>query len=189
MRSSSLYDRHSEDILAGDSSSTASDRLERASTGEPAALAELFDTHASNVYRVAYAILLSADDADDVVQDVFIGLPEALQHYKEQGTFSAWLRIVTARTALMRRRKMQRQAKPLAESPQHPDPSSALVERLTLERALAALPIDLRTVFVLKAIEGYSHEEISRRLGIRRGTAEVRLFRAIRRLRDLLKTV
>jgi DNA-directed RNA polymerase specialized sigma24 family protein len=44
------------------------------------------------------------DDADDVVQGVFVGLTLALRGYEERGTFAAWLRGVTVRTALSRRR-------------------------------------------------------------------------------------
>jgi RNA polymerase sigma-70 factor (ECF subfamily) len=59
--------------------------------------------------------------------------------------------------------------------------------REALERALATLPDALRSVFVLKEVEGYSHSEIADLLGIRRGTSEVRLLRAIRRLRQELE--
>jgi RNA polymerase sigma-70 factor (ECF subfamily) len=65
-----------------------------------------------------------------------------------------------------------------------PDP---LIERLTLEGALAALPQSLRDVFVLYHVEHFSHAEIADLLGIRRGTAEVRLHRAVKRLRALLE--
>ena len=58
--------------------------------------------------------------------------------------------------------------------------------RLILNEAIAALPDELRAVFVLREIEGYSHAEIGEILGIRRGTSEVRLFRAIRMLRRAL---
>ena len=51
---------------------------------------------------------------------------------------------------------------------------------------LLALPDDLRVVFMLRDIEGYTHAEIAALLGIRTGTAEVRLHRARRKLRALL---
>jgi RNA polymerase sigma-70 factor (ECF subfamily) len=62
-----------------------------------------------------------------------------------------------------------------------------LIERITLEAALAALPQSLRDVFLLYHVEHFSHTEIADLLGIRRGTAEVRLHRAVRRLRTLLE--
>ncbi len=64
--------------------------------------------------------------------------------------------------------------------------SNFLLDRMAIATALAALPDDLRVVFMLSDIEGFSHAEIGKLLGIRRGTSEVRLHRARRRLRALL---
>ena len=164
--------------------------LELVARGDPGALARVFTDHARDVYRVAYGITLSADDADDVVQDVFIGLPEALRHYDERGRFSAWLRMVAARTALMRRRAGMQVNSALNQATSGGrNPEEILADRLSLETALRVLPEDARAVFVLKVIEGYTHDEISAQLGIRRGTSEVRLFRAIRRIREMLAPV
>jgi RNA polymerase sigma-70 factor (ECF subfamily) len=49
------------------------------------------------------------------------------------------------------------------------------------------LPEDQRVVVVLKAIEGYSHDEIAELLGIRRNSSEVRFHRALQRLRKVLE--
>jgi RNA polymerase sigma-70 factor (ECF subfamily) len=61
------------------------------------------------------------------------------------------------------------------------------IDRLAIVAAMSALPNDLRVVFVLSDMEGYSHAEIGRMLGIRAGTSQVRLYRARRRLRALLE--
>jgi RNA polymerase sigma-70 factor (ECF subfamily) len=65
-------------------------------------------------------------------------------------------------------------------------PSEPVIERIALEQAIATLPLSLRQVFVLFEIERYTHAEIAALLEIRRGTSEVRLYRAIRRLRTCL---
>jgi RNA polymerase sigma-70 factor (ECF subfamily) len=142
------------------------------------------------VHRIATRLTLSADEADDVVQEVFVGLPEALRRYSEQNTFEPWLRVLTVRVALMRMRAARTRAAvsdaagraTLVEL--NADPHS---DRLSLATALARLDEDYRVVFVLKVVEGYSHDEIAAQLGIRRGTSEVRLYRAIRQLRTLLR--
>ena len=56
-----------------------------------------------------------------------------------------------------------------------------------LERALLALPDGLRVVFVLKQVEGYSHDEIGATLGISAGASRVRLARALDALRRALR--
>lgn len=126
------------------------------------------------------------DDAEDVLQDVFLGLPEALRSYAARGSFAAWLYRVAARTALMRlRATCRRRETRLFESRAAPS-GAGVVERLTIEAALSSLPESLRIVFVLREIEGYSHAEIGAMLGIREGASKVRLHRARRALRGFL---
>jgi RNA polymerase sigma-70 factor (ECF subfamily) len=169
------------------SDETASPRsIARAAAGDPEALGALFRAHGDMVFRLAYRLTGSADDAEDVLQDVFVGLSEALRSYRERGSFAAWLRRVTASTALMRIRRSRRREEHTLDRGTH-DPEEDTIIRLALERALAALPDTARVVFVLKVVEGFSHAEIAALLGIRRGTSEVRLFRAIRHLQSLLR--
>src|SRR5688500_4919658 len=152
----------------------------RLQAGDRGALDELFRRHAAPLLRLAHALV--DDDAEDVVQDVFVGLALALRGYEERGAFGAWLRGVTVRTALARRRQRARRRETAlqAELPTADarDPSNDIA----LREALRALPETLRQVAVLKLVAGYSHAEIGSLLDIRPGTSEVRLFRAIRRL-------
>ncbi len=165
------------------------DLLARIRAGEPEGLSQLYERHADDVYRVALRLTGSSADAYDITHDVFVGLPEALQRYSERAAFGAWLRKVTARTALMRLRAQRRRREValsalggLALS----TGSDPAIDRVSLERAIARLPEQLRAVYVLREIEGFSYDEIADMLGIRRNTAEVRLHRARRRLRALL---
>jgi RNA polymerase sigma factor (sigma-70 family) len=158
--------------------------------GDPDALSRVYGLFAEMVYGVAYRLTYSSADAYDVTQEVFIGLPEALRHYEERGKFAAWLRKITARRALQILRDRKRRQELDLEflrgfrSRHHADP---VIERLTVERALARLSHDLRAVYVLCEIEGLSHDEAAATLGIRRNTSEVRLYRARRRLLELLE--
>lgn len=164
--------------------------LARVAGGESSALRLVVEHHSGMVFAVAARILGSDDEAEDVVQDVFIGLPEALARYVDRGSFEAWLKRLAARVALMRLRRTRRRHV-LLEAFHHTAAPNARThdsaQRLDLEHAIATLPDSLRVVFVLKEIVGYSHAEIAGLLGIQRGTSEVRLFRAIRTLRARLK--
>src|SRR5437773_10141551 len=82
--------------------------IAEARAGGPEALAALYLEHGAALFRLAYRLTGSREDAEDVVHDVFVGLPEALERYEERGRLGAWLRRVTARVALMRQRKWQR---------------------------------------------------------------------------------
>lgn len=165
--------------------------VQRVRRGEPEAVAALFDKYGESVYRLAYRVLGTREDAEDTVQDVFSGLSSALARYEEHGTFGAWLNRVTARTALMRLRAERRRD---AVAPRDSSDLAAgaashgdIALRMTLEAAQARLPDRLRVVFVLRMIEGYSHDEIANTLRISVSASKVRLHRAVQQLQQALR--
>jgi RNA polymerase sigma factor (sigma-70 family) len=90
------------------------------------------------------------------------------------------MRLRTAR----RRREVALPALRSLPARSHQD---AVVDRLTLEKALDELSADLRSVVVLREVEGLSYQEIADLLGINKSAVAVRLHRARRRLRDILR--
>jgi RNA polymerase sigma-70 factor (ECF subfamily) len=153
--------------------------VEQIRAGSTEALGIVYDRYAAQVYRVAYRLTASRQDAEDVVQDVFVGLPRALRAYREQGRFEAWLKRVAARTALMKNRSQRRRMEEPVESAAHsgviaPD----VISRMTVQRALQSMPDSLRSVWVLKEIEGFTHGEIAELLDISGAASAVRLSRA-----------
>lgn len=167
------------------------DLAARARAGSADALAELYGRFARPLTAVAFHLTRSAADAEDVLHDVFVGLPEALRHYDERGALESWLKRVTARVALSRLRAARRRRE-VAIDAAPPDaalgaPAERGVDDLAaVQRALDRLPEALRTVFVLREVEGYSHAEIAAMLAISPRASEVRLHRAIRALRAQL---
>lgn len=151
--------------------------------GHTHALGELYRLHSPALYRVAYRLTGSREDAEDVLHDVFVGLPEALEHYEERGRLDAWLRRLTARRALMKLRAQRRQ---VALESEHDAGQMPRERDHDLQAAVNALPVPLRSVVVLKEIEGYSHAETAEMLGISVVTSRVRLMRAMSRLRRML---
>lgn len=143
---------------------------------------------APSLLTVAYRITASMEDSEDVVHDVFLGLPEALAHYQDSGRFEAWLTKVTVRAALMHRRRTERFAgdpAPLATlSTEQLERDPVVADRI--QQALTQLTTPLRHVFVLRLVHEYAHAEIAGLLGISERTSEVRLHRALRKLRHLL---
>ncbi|MDX1674762.1 MAG: sigma-70 family RNA polymerase sigma factor, partial [Longimicrobiales bacterium] len=146
--------------------------------------------YADDVYQVALRITASRADAEDVTQNVFAGLPEALSAYGGTGELGAWIRRVATRGALLLLRQNRRQQRYEREAERHApksEPPDAVEARLTLEWVLGRMPEDWRVVYVLKEMEGHSHEEIADLLGISVGASTVRLHRARRFLRDRLE--
>jgi RNA polymerase sigma-70 factor (ECF subfamily) len=166
--------------------------LDSARSGDPAAITEFYEHFGDTVYRVAYRLLGSSADAEDVVQDVFLGLPEALKTFAARGSLEGWLKRVTTRTALMmlRKQRIRRESSldEMSEIPGATNPGNP-VDRVALERALKKLPLKLRSAFVLKEVEGYTHAEIGEILGISVTASKIQLYRARKRLRQDLEVV
>ena len=155
---------------------------------DPQSLGALYDTYAIQLFRLAYRLLGTREDAEDAVHDVFVGLPEALEHYEERGRLDAWLRRVTVRVALMRLRSHERRREiSLHSAADVPSPTGLTPDQIELQAAVNALPRSLRSVLVLKEMEGYSHAEIAALLGISAVTSRVRLYRAIRSVREQME--
>jgi RNA polymerase sigma-70 factor (ECF subfamily) len=174
----------SQPIPATIDTGTGDSLISRTIAGDMDALSALYRQHAADMLGVAYRLLGSRSDAEDVIQELFSTLAGALGDYREAGRFGGWLRQRTVRLALMRLRSGRRRREwSLDESIPAIDPADGMLLRDALNR----LESDDRTIIMLKAIEGYSHPEIADLLGIKRGTAEVRLHRAMERLRALVK--
>ncbi len=163
--------------------------IERLRARSPSALAEAYDRYHAMVYQTAFRIAGCPAEANDIVQEVFLRLTESVQRYSGRGSFTGWLRKVSLRAALMKSRAKRRRAEisldhaPLAMTRKRPPTP---VDAIALEQALATLSPSLRRVFLLKVVEGYSHDEIAASLGIKRGTSEVRLHRARQSLQQQL---
>jgi RNA polymerase sigma factor (sigma-70 family) len=151
---------------------------------DPNLIAELYGRYADALLATAYRLLMSTADAEDVVHDLFVGLPEALRHYEERGSMESWLKRIVVRLALSRIRA-RRYHRPSTVVEPAVAPGDA-VSRITIARALAELSPSLRAVLVLKEIEGFSHREIAAMLDISTAASEVRLHRALRQMRDAL---
>ena len=153
----------------------------------PEAIGLLYDEYGRGLFALAYRLMGTREDAEDVVHDVFVGLPAALTRYDERGALPAWLRRITVRVALMRQRSRERRHETgLDDAADFPTPCRMSADQLEVRTAIAELPPALRNVLVLKEIEGYSHAEIAQQLGITAVTSRVRLMRALTRLRKRL---
>jgi RNA polymerase sigma-70 factor (ECF subfamily) len=166
--------------------------LRRARAGEWDARDALFDRFGKVVFDTAYRLTKNRDDAQDVVQEVFLGLPGALRSYEGRGSFEGWLRRVAARRALMllRSRRQKREVSIDIETAPRVGgavPPDRVEDRVAIEEGIASLKDGQRIVFVLKEIEGYSHREIAKLLSITVLASRSRYHRALKRLREFLE--
>jgi len=163
-----------------------------AQRGDDHAFAELVRRHERRAYAVARAIVVSHEDAEDAVQEGFLHAYRALDRFRSDQPFGAWLNRIVSNAALdlVRRRKV-RDADELPDSVALPfrDPGEADELRRRLSGALVDLPDRQRAVIVLHDVEGFTHGEIGAMLGIPEGTARSDLHHARAALRRMLKDV
>ena len=142
----------------------------------------LISANENRLYRAALAILGSAAEAEDAVQDAFLKYLEKRPRLPGPEDAARWLMRVTVNGCKDRLRSAYRRSSiPLTEEYPTPGPE----ERQELEELFRLPPRD-RTVIHLYYYEGYSTGEIARMLHLREGTVRSRLSRARAQLRTLL---
>ncbi len=160
-----------------------------AQAGDSKAFAGLVQRHQRRAYAVARSIVLTHDDAEDAVQEGFLHAWKALERFRPEQAFGAWLHRIVANASLdIARRKKVRDADELSEAVSSPfhDPAVRAELRSRLGQAMSQLPERQRSVLVLHDVEGYRHSEIGQTLGIPEGTARSDLHHARAALRRLL---
>jgi len=161
-------------------------------TDEEAEFTALVRRQSSFVFRVAYAVLLNAHDAEDTVQEVFLKLYRN-SGWRDAKNEAAFLARVAWRVAVDRRRSAK-PTEPIADSTldppsAQPGPEEMLVEasqHALIHALIDALPEDLRLPLVLSAADDLNSREIGAILRIPEGTVRTRLHRARQILRQRL---
>jgi RNA polymerase sigma-70 factor (ECF subfamily) len=172
--------------------------------GETAAR-ELMGRYNQRLYRMAWSVLKNAGDAEEAVQDAWLKAFTTTAVFDGRAAYGSWLGRIVINEALERRRTAARRSELFAQegvaamddyrsrraaapvthgSPEENVARAQFARRL--ETAIAQIPDSLRTVFVLRDIEGLSIEETSVILDAPAATVKTRLLRARKRLQELL---
>jgi len=153
----------------------------------------------TKVYSLAYRLLNSVEDAEDVAQDTFSQAFKGLGSFRGTSKFYTWLFRITYNLAISQRRKrkpalsLNSQTDSQGEITLPSDDASPMKNmedeegKTLMEKALGLLSLDHRAGLVLKEIEGFSYEEIALSLGVPVGTVRSRLHRARLELRAILE--
>lgn len=162
------------------------------STGVDAEFTALVERQSRFAFRVAYAVLLNAADAEDAVQETFLKLYRSGE-WREARNERAYLARVAWRAAVDRRRALGRPEDGCDAMPERaaaeadPEEQAVMADRAARVHAMIdALPEELRVPLVLAANEEMNSREIGEALGIPEGTVRTRLQRARQVLRRKL---
>ena len=145
---------------------------------------ERLGDHLDRLYRAAWALSGSREDAEDLVQETYarvLSRPRLLRNEDDLGYLLRALRNTFLNERRTRSRRLRPEPLPdqvdLVADPRAVQPHAALEAR-ELYGAIAALPDDFRDVLVAVDVTGLSYKEAARSLRIREGTVMSRLFRA-----------
>jgi RNA polymerase sigma-70 factor, ECF subfamily len=174
-----------ETVLAEDETAALVGRARR---GDREAFDALVRAFLRPAYSIALGIVRREADAEDVAQDALLLAFERLDSCREPARFGAWLFTIARNQARnwLERRKLR--DVPTADSGSEPiqPVSAATVQRSHLVRALELLGAVQREVVLLHDLEGWTHEEIAKAIGISEVMSRQHLFQARKRLRSEL---
>jgi RNA polymerase sigma-70 factor (ECF subfamily) len=169
--------------------------IERCRSGDDTAFAELVDRYKDLVYGLIYRMVRDRGLADDLAQDVFLKVHRGLPYFRGEARLSTWIfRIV--QNVCVQTRAHRRPDVPLDGG--HDDRPTrqvgsvdqafgAIEDRDRLDKALARLPPNYRMLVVAHYMRGVQYESLAEALNLPLGTVKTHLYRAKRRLRELLE--
>lgn len=166
--------------------------LAQAAEGDHASFTLLMRRHEDRVFSVCLRLMGNRTAAFDAVQETFTTLYRKAGQYRGTAAVGTWLYRITVNTCYDLLRKERR--RPMEAFPDYLDPSDPTAEdgytsvdlRPEIERALASLSPEFRTVVVMADVEGYSLPDVAEMLNLPIGTVKSRLFRARRQLAGVL---
>lgn len=192
--------KHAEQPLISDKT-TDVELVARAANGDETAFEAIMRRHNQLLFRTARSIVKSDAEAEDALQEAYLRAWRALDSFRGEAKLSTWLVRIVSNEALGRLRRRYAQVIPLdaAMNSTEPDMQTALQDdvdqrpermamraeiRHLMEARIDRLPDAFRSVFVLRAVQELSVEEVAQALEIPEATVRSRFFRARSLLRE-----
>jgi RNA polymerase sigma factor (sigma-70 family) len=168
--------------------------IDRILAGDTAGYAVLVDRHKDMAYTIAYRIVGSREDAEEVVQDAFIKAFQALQGFRRTAKFATWLYRIVYNAAVSKQRQKKHAMQPIDDDSRvmnlADDDDGDVEERhRMLEMALMKLPEEERVLLTLYYIEDSNVDDIHQIMGISKPNVKIRLFRARKKLHELMTSM
>jgi RNA polymerase sigma-70 factor (ECF subfamily) len=167
--------------------------------GNTAAFDLLFDRYRAALFNFLFRMLgRMREPAEDLFQEIFMKVFKGRDFYEPTGKFSTWLYTIARNHCLNHIKSIEYQKnkgmvplesvdEPGTEEKDETKSREDLHEEL--ERAISSLPEQYRDVFLLREVEGLSHEEISRILNMNESTVRSSFHRARKQLKEKLESV
>ena len=161
--------------------------LRRVALGDDRAFAQLYEAHRRPLYRLAYGVLLDADEARAAVQEAFLRLHQAAPSWEPRAQVGTWLYRVVLNHCLGLRQRFVRFAKPIWTSApvKTPETNAVLTEAMRIvEKSLGRLPMKQRAVACLYLESELTPAEIAPLVEMTPNHTRVTLHRALTQIRS-----
>ena len=160
--------------------------------GDDKARKEMYTRYAGSLYAICIRYVGDRELARDLMHDSMIRIYDTIGKYRPTGSLKSWMSRVTVNLVIDHMRKERKfLIVPLeGEQEKIPEPSAEemrTVPKEELIRMISALPETKRVIFNLFCVEGYSHKDISKMLGIKEKTSSSLLFKAREQLAGNIK--
>ena len=154
------------------------------------AIEALVEAHYAGLYRYAYRLSGSCQEAEDLTQETFCLAQNKLDQLRDETRAKSWLFTILRNVYLHRLRQVKQEKQvPLdgiAELPERASEPSAVVDSAQLQKVLGELPEAFRTPLILYYFEEFSYKDIAEQMNVPLGTVMSRLARAKTFLRQRL---
>ena len=165
--------------------------IENCLEGDIKAQFQLYKQYSKAMYNIAVRFLNNKMDAEDVLQESFVTAFNRLGELQNRDAFGSWLKRIVINRCISLQRKNKILFEEIDEyrhgEEDAPDEELPQVDPAHVHQAIKELPPKGRTVLVLRAMEGYSHKEISETLDISVSTSKTQYSRALALLNGKLK--
>jgi RNA polymerase sigma-70 factor (ECF subfamily) len=169
--------------------------IHRMQAGDRRAQEEIFKRYKDRIYSLCLRMTADRSAAEDLTQDAFVTLFQKAGTFRGEAKFSSWFHRLASNLTISYLRRHNRLVFPQSDDEPAEDAlqrlpgmrkQRSLLDGLQLQQALERLPEGYRVVFVLYEVAQYSHEEIAEMQGCSVNTSKTQLFKARKRLRELL---
>ena len=172
---------------------TEQELVENCLNGQPQAQYDLYQKYVQAMYNVAVRMVKHSEDAEDIIQEVFVKVFRNLDSFNGESTLGAWIKKITVNTTLNFIRKEKKNFFTSIEEgldlPEEIEEINASEYSMTqIHHAIKQLPERCRVVVSLFLTEGYRHQEIASILGITESTSKTQYRRGRQLLQNILKT-
>jgi RNA polymerase sigma-70 factor (ECF subfamily) len=164
--------------------------IEECRMGNSKAQFMLYNQYSKAMYNLAFRILKNHEDAEDILQDVFVECFRNLNSFRFESTFGAWLKKILVNRCINQLKKQKIDLTLCENLPPviYEEDEEIIYDSSKIFKGIEKLPDGYRVILTLYLLEGYDHSEISQILGISESTSKSQYSRAKEKLRTILST-